>query len=156
MVQLEDYPINLQLLKLDTPRILSGEEKMQTNYYMRFFSPWKHDVLERKYSLIKPWLSSLYAMAQCRVLAKIAHSFAVAKLGLAGFIPMLPAFILGKNDRNFYYVGGTLDKSGAGTELHELGFEVDESNYLVVRIRLFSSLGAPVFRVVVGTKNSPV
>jgi hypothetical protein len=79
------------------------------------------------------------------ILAKIAHSFAVAKLGIAGFIPMLPAFILGKNDRNFYYVGGTLDKSGAGTELHELGFEVDESNYLVVRIRLFSSLGAPFF-----------
>jgi hypothetical protein len=150
MVQLEDYPITLQLLQLDAPRIISGQEKMNTKYYMRFFSPWKHDVLARKYNLVNPWLSSLNAMAQCRVLAKTAYSFAVSTLGVNAFISELPDFIRGLNDKSFYYVGGVLEKVTPGTELHELAIEPNDTDYIIVRIRLFSSLGAPVYRVVVG------
>jgi hypothetical protein len=60
-----------------------------------------------------------------RMLAKIAHSFAVAKLGLSGFDPDLSAFILDQiPDSGSYFVGefaGTEPEPPVGT-LHQIGW----------------------------------
>jgi hypothetical protein len=94
----------------------------------------------------------------CQLLAKIAHGFAVAELGLDGFMPMLPPFILREfgakeNWPNCYHVVGGNPFDWAPDEaLHVLGWGFPDSGhqYLVVLIRLFANLGAPIFQVVVG------
>jgi hypothetical protein len=84
-------------------------------------------------------------------------------LGLNGFSPLLPAFILrefprGENWPNCYHVvGGDPKDYAPDTALHVLGWGitvVDQTIYLVVAIRLFANLGAPVFYVVVGEFNA--
>ena len=92
-----------------------------------------------------------------RMLAKIAHSFAVAELGESAFQPLLPDLILGKPTWVFTYaVGGTYGSPPPPTTtLHEL--EIKEYNapnqtYWVVRMRLFADQGTPVYNVVVGPK----
>ncbi|MBU2828948.1 HNH endonuclease [Acidithiobacillus ferriphilus] len=43
-----------------------------------------------------------------RILAKIAHSYAVAKLGVGGFTPFLQPIIMGNDTQNAgHYIGGT-------------------------------------------------
>ncbi|PIT01174.1 hypothetical protein TSA1_10715 [Bradyrhizobium nitroreducens] len=91
-----------------------------------------------------------------RMLAKIAHSYAVAKFGEASFIPCLSDIILGKCDYAPYYVGG--DKSGAllvdqPTTLHHVYPQACDLNgvpYLLVAIRLFAFMGMPRYLIVVG------
>ncbi len=97
-----------------------------------------------------------------RFLAKIAHSFTAAELGALGFKPFLIDLICGDAPRDAsYYVGGASTElpppatklPPAGTELHEIGFEPApgaNSNMIVVRIRLFSTLGTPAYYVVAG------
>ena len=62
------------------------------------------------------------AVAFAQFLAKIAHSYAVAELGLGGFASMLGPVILERNPEHIlHWVGsGTLDEP-AGKVLHEIG-----------------------------------
>ena len=80
-------------------------------------------------------------------------------MGMAGFVPTLPHFIMGNYDSvRLYYVGGILTIPPAGTELHEIVIEETEDHqwqYVIVRIRLFSKYGAPVYRVVAGRRFNP-
>jgi hypothetical protein len=94
-----------------------------------------------------------------QMLAKIAHSFAVAEVGPSNFKPLLPEFILrafGKAEQYrecFNFVGGDPSHFAPAEELHTLGYETVKfgpPTYLTVVIRLFANLGAPAFRVVVG------
>ena len=99
----------------------------------------------------------LHPLFFARMLAKIAHSFAIAKLGAGTFQPLLPDLILGQPDWLFTYViGGELATVPATDNLHELSLgrhEVAEDSYWVARIRLFADEGAPVYNVVVGPPN---
>lgn len=89
-----------------------------------------------------------------RMLAKIAHVAAVADFGVDGFVHLTPSMILGENGMMNYLVGcgGFIeelptDRLHAGhTLIH------DESGMIVSLVRLFASLGAPTYHVVVGLK----
>jgi len=91
-----------------------------------------------------------------RMLAKIAHSYAVAKFGESSFQPLLLDIILGKSNFAPYLVGG--DKSGVPlddqpTALHHVygqACDVNGAPYLLVAIRLFAFMGMPRYLVVVG------
>ena len=66
-----------------------------------------------------------------RLLAKIAHSFAVAELGLTGFNPFLHNLIRGIPPLYpFYYVGGSFSEliswPEIGTDLHRLEIELKQ------------------------------
>lgn len=93
-----------------------------------------------------------------QMLAKIAHCYAVAAVGME-FQPMLEGFIrrkfpiAGVFAELFDLVGGDETYYAPGVDLHMLGHDVygvDGRRYLVVTVRLFASLGGPVYRVVVG------
>jgi hypothetical protein len=93
-----------------------------------------------------------------RVLAKIAHAYAVARLGLNGFSPMLLDLIHGRDViKGPELVGSDLPTPPpAANVLHELGL-VPNPRFVVVRIRLFASFSAdghatPVYIVVAGEK----
>lgn len=85
-----------------------------------------------------------------RMLAKIGHAYAVSQLGLDGFVPSLLRIIDGSSLASVsHFVGGGIE-SGEGEELHEISLDTI-GEHVVVRIRLFASLGMPTYFVVVGT-----
>jgi hypothetical protein len=94
-----------------------------------------------------------------RALAKIAHAFAVARLGLNGFTPLLLDLIHARVIANApELVGSDSDTPPPATGImHELSL-VPHEKFTVVRIRLFASSSIngqhamPIYLVVVGTK----
>jgi hypothetical protein len=91
-----------------------------------------------------------------KMLAKIAHSYAVAKFGESTFESLLPDLILGKNANGPYFVGG--DKSGAPLVdqpkiLHDVYPQACDLNgepHLLIGIRLFAFMGMPRYLIVAG------
>jgi hypothetical protein len=89
------------------------------------------------------------------MLAKIAHSFAVAEMGLGSFKPLLPDLILGKTMTPTYWVGGQLDIPPPGvTDRIDLDYDwnANGKTFTVAHIRLFAQLGAPLYHVVIGER----
>jgi hypothetical protein len=89
------------------------------------------------------------------MMAKIAHAFAVAEVGLDGFTPALQPTILGEQENPFQFVG-CLEQAEPPKQnwLHDLSllcWEDKGRRYLVVKMRLLANLGAPEYHVVVGT-----
>ncbi len=109
-------------------------------------------------------MGSFHLMLFSRMLAKIAHSFAVADQGLDSFIPYLPPLILDDYGTPSYLVGGEFEISEAIPTLHRLhlhcmypyatgdagALAAPQKQFLVVDIRPFANFGAPLYRVVVG------
>lgn len=90
-----------------------------------------------------------------RMIAKIAHSYAVAEEGLHSFNPMLLDFILGRPTHHGpHWIGGVDPRPEfEGSPLHVLDsfrHTVDGADYLMARIYLFYGYGAPAYEVVVG------
>jgi hypothetical protein len=90
-----------------------------------------------------------------RMLAKIAHSFAIALFGLNAFQPFLRDFILGKSNHMTYFIGST-DPEPALASPENLGYQIGWKvwqstatnqlppyNLLIIEIRLFPSVGLP-------------
>jgi hypothetical protein len=94
-----------------------------------------------------------------RMLAKIAHAYAVAEFGLGSFTPYAIDLILG-NDQNFSYcVGGDWEVPPGqpdGGHLLHFGFDFKADGVLITSyIRLFASCGTPQYEVVVGKAERP-
>ena len=100
-----------------------------------------------------------------RFLAKIAHSYAMATLGVGSFIPCLTNAIRGRWPMYLsYFVGGALPHTPvqATNYLHTLqvggvSFPGIGLTAVIVRVRLFACDGFPAYDVVVGqaTKATP-
>jgi hypothetical protein len=93
--------------------------------------------------------------AFCKLIAKIAHSFAVAKLGLSNFTPFLnPLIIKDELAHCKYYLGSLNSDEPPRETLHELNFlEFSRVNAIFVRVRLLCKLETPTYVVAVGTKK---
>lgn len=91
------------------------------------------------------------AGALARMLAKIAHAITVANYGLGSFRPFLPEVIL--QEKNvFHYVGGApIDSTRRTDVLHSVAVEEQQNGLIIVYLRLFTILGAPAYRIVVGS-----
>ncbi len=92
----------------------------------------------------------------CLTLAKIAHAFAVAELGMAQFTPFLTQMICAKDlSHSADFIGGGKGDEPPGNELHEIAFDETicaDPSIIVVRLRLFSILGTPTYHIAVGRK----
>ena len=92
------------------------------------------------------------------LLAKIAHAYAVAELGVNAFHAFLPAMILKTDTSNSVkYVGGLPKAEPTSRNLHEISFDSKvcaEPDIIAVRIRLLASLEAPTYYVAVGRSKS--
>ncbi|CCB67452.1 hypothetical protein [Hyphomicrobium sp. MC1] len=91
----------------------------------------------------------------CQMLAKIAHSYAVAELGYDSFEHSLTPFIRGfQFDGEPQWIGGCpAGETAPNTRLHEIGWEVvaiGGTFYATVVVRLFCFLGTPSYQIVVG------
>jgi hypothetical protein len=166
MVPEDIYPANLVLPKFVPPALLSGQP---SNGNFRFtYVRWvraseAHDEFVRSRGASGSEVKIILQPQQfSRVLAKMAHSFAVAELGLDGFCPILLDLIHGRNvEVAPELVGCEIEiPPAASGRLHEIGF-VSHPEYVVVRIRLFASSavdakGTPVYLVVAGTRPDRV
>jgi hypothetical protein len=89
-----------------------------------------------------------------RMLAKIAHSSAVATFGLDGFEPFLPDVILGRNPAIGHFVGcieGAPMRSVKTAHQIQYGLPwASDRTYLGAAVRLYKSLDTPTYLVVVG------
>jgi len=88
------------------------------------------------------------------MLAKIAHAYAVAELGLDSFTPFLSDIILNKSPMYIgHYVGG-LRHDEKGDDLHHIEISnFGAKRYVVVEIRLFANRTLPLYVVVVGERR---
>jgi hypothetical protein len=97
-----------------------------------------------------------------RMLAKIGHSYAVAKFGAGSFEPLLRDVILDRSEAAPFLIGG--DHSGVHPDdqpgvLHDVfRSDVRRENgpsFFGVSIRLFALMGTPRYHVIVGTNPIP-
>lgn len=85
------------------------------------------------------------------MLAKIAHTFAIAELGIGTFTPVLLPIICDSDTSNSaQYIGGLEKVEPATNRLHELSLHYSRLGLVVVRIRLLAALETPTYLVVVG------
>lgn len=87
----------------------------------------------------------------CRLLAKIAYSFAVAKHGGKPIASPLIRYATGGDTGDcLRYIGSLDEEEPPAKSLHDLNMVVDpECKLMVVRIRLLARLGTPTYYVVV-------
>lgn len=156
-VSLEVHPHSFMLFMFDGPESLRGLEPRQEFKISESawaYHPDKDDPAKAtKYGGKGVRIGSFHPMLFSRMLAKIAHSFAVADQGLDSFIPYLPDLILGKYQTPSFLVGGQMIAPPAINALHRLHLycaQQQGKQYLIVDIRLFANFGAPLYRVVVG------
>src|SRR5205085_2716111 len=101
--------------------------------------------------------ATMNAVPFCLTLAKIAHAFSVAELGIDGFVPFLPGLIRGQELSNrAEYIGGGSGDESPSRALHELAFDNAVSavrGIVAVRIRLLTPLGTPTYHVAAGQRK---
>jgi hypothetical protein len=90
-----------------------------------------------------------------RMLAKAAHSYAVAELGLGSFRPFLLGIIHNQAPLNLsHFIGSSICKPDAPTDLHEIGFAprgmIGGEELVIVKVRLFANLQGQTHYIVVG------
>ena len=159
-IPLPEHPTMLFLMRLALPGILCGRPKDNNGLP----SGWtlvmnQHDAMVEKGmpQFTSPQLDSVHF---CRFLAKIGHGFAVGMLGLEGFNPFLCEPITRQYaggpdiwlDR-YHYVGGDPTDFAPSDALHEMNIQIlpiHGKQLVVVGVRLYAILGAPLYYVVVG------
>lgn len=161
-VSVEELPITYIGFDWPPPRLLEGKPPQQTfdgQIVVRHMGP--ESFLKHGTAGDKIKIGSVSMPIFARMLAKIAHSFAVANLPPGQFRPMLPEFILGLADINASsLVGG--DKSGWSPtnepQLHSVclqDYVANHQTYVLARISLFDFFKLPAYHVVVGQKLGP-
>lgn len=107
-------------------------------------------------------LDKFDAIKLFRVMAKIAHSYISAEIGLDNFEPMLSEFILGKNNDLGSYLIGRWPEDGmpriTGTCQIGMAFcQWGQQTLVNVRLRLFPSHHRiPIYHIVVGALTKPI
>jgi hypothetical protein len=156
MVDAEDYPAILYLPVFYPPGALDLVPP-----HRDVLPPWANylkdtvNKVREKYGVqsVSPPLLGVHHFY--RMLAKIAHGFGVAHLGMGNLDFLLPPLILGAPDRDpLWFIGCDPPKEPIDY-LHQVDLELHRPTALVTaRIRLFARYGAPIYRVVVGRPNA--
>jgi hypothetical protein len=165
MVPADIHPSTIVLPRFAMPDLLSG--RTPDGNFRFTYTTWMRESTafdafkKAKGAKFAEVESSIKPQQFSRALAKIAHSYAVARLGLDGFAPLLLDLIHARDVTNApELVGSELETPPPAIGVvHELSL-VPHPEYVVVRIRMFSSSsiegkhGMPVYLVVAGRRHS--
>lgn len=160
-VPLLDYSTPVPLYLFSEPRVLSNKPlpTLDHHWTMAMLTDEKAEVdMQRKYP---QWnrVHSIVARPHlfARMLAKIAHGYAIAEYGkstLEAFEPLLPNVIRGITGDWTQTVGGMREippPTPGGDHIINLNLKIDSLGaYLLADVRLFSSISMPQYHVVVG------
>jgi hypothetical protein len=162
-IPIEEYPAQIVTLLFDQPEILLDVQPVEKELsggiaigILPSFGRHLKRYLDQGAVTFPPIRNSATSQHLGRMLAKIAHSYAVAELGVNGFQPFLQPIILGTDVRHLaHYVGGTREIPPAIEDVYKIELKPVESkgggHYLMAIIRLLSDIqGMPEYRVVVG------
>jgi len=160
-VPAEEHPATLFMFAFEPPTLLSGADDppgriAAGKIAIRALTP---DFMARvnripgKINLVRR--GGFTAHIFCQMLAKIAHSYAVAEIGLDALNPILPDFIRGEQTPHpARFVGGSFIPEIASGDRNEIRQNMwptrDGKQYVVVRIRLFADLDMPDYLIVAG------
>ena len=161
MVPADIHPATLVLPKFAMPDLLSG--RLPDGNFRFTYTTWMRpsvafdEFVKQRGAKHGEVATSIKPQQFSRVMAKIAHSYAVARLGLHGFKPLLLDLIHRRNvQRAPELVGGDPQTPPPGVgRVHELDL-LQHPKFVVVRIRLFASSSIegehtmPVYLVVAG------
>jgi len=155
----EQFPQVLSLLKLSPPEVLSGEKAGTPEAWVLYNM---HDVEGARKHGGRGFTAGIFdVQAFCRMLAKIAHAYAVAECGpdeFAKIDPLLPDFILRGGANPFSFVGGESVELPGEAFMFRIGcfhHPMGARNYLGVFLRLFAFIDAtPLYRIAVADITS--
>ncbi|MGJ5037928.1 hypothetical protein ACQR13_27765 [Bradyrhizobium sp. HKCCYLRH3059] len=159
MVPLAEYPYVSFFFDLPTPGILIGilpEWEYGLKYRWLRLQATGVDPPVTSENLTTFSTPSLDLHSFCRMIAKIAHAFAAAKVGLHSFVPLLEPIILGNATNFYHFVGGF--PGATEMPIADKPYEISLSRetcsgrtYLVAKIRLFANVpGSRAYQAVVG------
>jgi hypothetical protein len=160
-VPIADYPLVLFAPILPLPRILDGPDRPQGGGPLRHFHKDMSSGEKRLELLQRYGATHIASQSQSRIdkfgrmLAKIAHSYAVASYGLGNFRPLLINTIRGTEHDPTQLVGGSTYKPRPVNKLHVLKIGWNRhagKDLLIVRLNLFANLGLPVYFCVAGER----
>ena len=163
-VPIDDHPNTLMMPIFGAPDILRGEtpekDTSTKRFIIRLWGPVekKDETLRRlasKYGAIDAkTMAVMEGDVLRRLVAKIAHAYAVATLGADSFEPFLPEIILGKSPVPLSrFVGGWDYPHEEKKVLHQVFIDYRagrDRGLILARVQLFSSLAMPTNYVVVG------
>lgn len=153
-VSTEAYPLFLYMFTFLAPGILSGRpaHEDKDDAMMLFDREAAHRVVGGSGFAMK--LGTANWVPFCRMLAKIGHAYAVARLGIDAFKPALTLGIRGKDTvRWLYWIGSEPAVRSSPVSLHEIAcrlVEIRGRKCVAVELRLFASLETPKYTVIVG------
>lgn len=148
-VSLEHHPLRIVAPRFKPPGILFGEapsEKFEIVGISAYApTPDPPRSTGKQSAVFQPFSPDVI----CRSIAKIAHSAAIAELGLDAFEPFLPSVILGKDPNISHLVGSSLTKGRVRESLHRIELKLT-GEYVVAKVQLFARYGIQPFLAVVG------
>jgi hypothetical protein len=157
-VPYDDHPTLLALYRLRPPGLLCGAKREDSDnnsiqgIWHHVQAPAQGEPKEPSHVEVQ-----LHLILQLKLIAKIAHGYATYRYGIDGFDPFLTDFIRGQNFSNpSFLIGGEfgpIPPPIKGT-WHIKSSRLPAGNLVLVRVRLFAHLGAPVYVAVVG-KHKP-
>jgi hypothetical protein len=152
-IPLEGHPALLPMPIFAPPGILFNLPKTDEIPYVLNAINFLGDLDERVRALRGTILLRRFSIEPFgRMLCKIAHAFAYSE-ARGEFDSYLENIVRGERPLHLpYYIGCSIINEPAGNEtntLHQIGMEF-HNNYVVIRIRLFAIVNAPVYWVVVG------
>jgi hypothetical protein len=152
-----EFPLVVPGLILPPPGILVGE-KPHNRMVGKFWHARENATAEKFLSPGKGYkVASFNNHIFMQMLAKIAHSYAVAEWGFHSFRPLLLDLILRDAQTASYWVGGDMTVKPADLGgLHKMQLKREVllgTEYVIAYITLFCMFGAPEYRIVVGTWN---
>jgi hypothetical protein len=151
-----DYPRYLVLPRYPPPGLLAGRKRGAKVMFTTQLLVREDDAPKLHRMVIH---QTLKLHSFLRMIAKIAHSLAVARCDpseLATFKMLLPETILTKDPSIYHLVGSDLEQPKPAIRvLHAFDFATmvrDSTEYLVAGIQLFANMSAPRYLAVVGER----
>ncbi len=155
---IHEHPTTFTLFQFEPARILYGLPEFQPDTYKATIwigglTKKELGYVGKKFGVTSFQAGAFEPRAFTQMLAKIAHSYAIAKHGFGSFEPLLNRVILGQPSGFNHFIGSAPEVEPAEPFLHTIGLErrqIRSETYLIAHIRLFACLGAPRYHAVVG------
>ena len=157
----DSYPWHTWALpKFDDPGIVRSEQITAVTASDRLVASMGESDLEailghaKGHRPVQIMISKYNSETFMRFLAKIAHSYACAILGVNSFTPFLRNYILNGGADGRFFVGGMLSVEPVSPEAYSISLGIierwDGRKFLSAKIRVLSYLGTPTYVVIIG------
>ena len=162
LISLDDYPHAYFFIGLPKPGLLLGVpldyDYIPDSTKSRWFRiQAKPDQPVTSHKLTTFAIPSLDLFSFIKMVAKIAHAYAIAELGYGTFKPLLLDLILSRSNKHmFHLVGGsgTFDPIASPYQISLADVSVENRSLIAVSVRIFATEAAsPTYLVIVGYRN---